>query len=228
MAYDTNPSLTASYVAWAQLCANRDMRAVEKARFLDHSFDEFWNRSDGVTPQQLASAAGTALLGMFLQHHNEGLLTLADEVSKGITPNHRWAKYINGAWITCLPDGWGYTPKLDANNNPTGAADLFFVPPPSGYTVAFDQATVDGANDKVVSFTITSGTVGNTFTWMISSGGQRVEGSGTISTTTQQVTGIDVSSLQRTLTLAVVCTEAAPQWLRSGPVATATVVLTLG
>ncbi|MDR9409816.1 MAG: T9SS type A sorting domain-containing protein [Balneolaceae bacterium] len=84
--------------------------------------------------------------------------------------------------------------------------------PPSGYSVSIDQSAINAANEDAVSFTFASAEVGATYNYTFSSsgGGTNVTGSGTIATTTDQVTGIDVSGLgDGTITLAVSLTDEA-------------------
>ena len=81
---------------------------------------------------------------------------------------------------------------------------------PAGYTVAFDQDPVNGANQTGVSFTFAAAEVGAGYAYSIASdgGGAAITGTGTIATATDQVTGIDVSALgDGTLTLTVALTD---------------------
>ncbi|MBU2885454.1 hypothetical protein KO507_06740 [Gilvimarinus agarilyticus] len=82
--------------------------------------------------------------------------------------------------------------------------------PPSGYSVAMDQASISSANETAVSFTFAAAQVGATYNYTLSSdgGGSNVTGSGTITTATDQITGIDVSGLgDGTLTLSATLTN---------------------
>lgn len=82
--------------------------------------------------------------------------------------------------------------------------------PPSGYSVSIDQASIDNDNDDALSFTFAGAEVGADYDYSISSsgGGTPVTGSGTISTATDQITGIDVTALpDGILTLAVTQTD---------------------
>ena len=83
---------------------------------------------------------------------------------------------------------------------------------PSGYAVAFTTSPVTAANYTAVAFQITGAEVGTTYNYSISSsgGGTPVTGSGTIATATQNVTGIDLSSLpDGTLTVSLTLTDTA-------------------
>lgn len=84
--------------------------------------------------------------------------------------------------------------------------------PPSGYSVAMDALQITTANQTDVSFTITAAEIGATYNYTISSdnGGTPVTGTGTISTATEQISGIDLSGLQDgTLTLSFTLTDGA-------------------
>ena len=85
--------------------------------------------------------------------------------------------------------------------------------PPSGYTVSIDQATITPANETSLSFTFAGAEVGTDYNYSIddtNGGTSAVIGTGTIVTATDQITGIDVSSLDDdNLTLTVYLTDAA-------------------
>jgi len=83
---------------------------------------------------------------------------------------------------------------------------------PKGYTVSIDQSEIDETNETAVSFTFAAAEVGTTYNYTFSSdnGGTDVSGSGTISTATDQITGIDLSRLEDgTITLSVTLTDEA-------------------
>jgi len=83
---------------------------------------------------------------------------------------------------------------------------------PAGYSVVFDQSAANNGNETAISFTFASAEVGATYNYSISSngGGTAVTGSGTISTASDQISGIDVSGLgDGTLNLSVTLTDAA-------------------
>ena len=70
---------------------------------------------------------------------------------------------------------------------------------PSGYAVTFDQSAANAANQSAMSITFTGAEVGASFTFLIdddaNAGTLPVTGSGFISAATQQITGLDFSSL---------------------------------
>ncbi|WP_235941844.1 MBG domain-containing protein, partial [Cyclobacterium roseum] len=81
---------------------------------------------------------------------------------------------------------------------------------PSGYSVTIDQNVIDEANQDQVGFTFAGAELESTYTFSFNSsgGGAAITGSGTILSTTQQVTGIDLSSVPNGLiTLTVALTD---------------------
>ncbi|MCG8475423.1 MAG: hypothetical protein MI784_08120, partial [Cytophagales bacterium] len=83
---------------------------------------------------------------------------------------------------------------------------------PSGYSVTIDQSPVNADNENAVSFTFAGAEVGATYNYSIisSGGGTPAAASGTISSATQSISGIDVSNLpDGTLTLSVTLTDPA-------------------
>ncbi|WP_282080668.1 Ig-like domain-containing protein [Aquimarina algiphila] len=83
---------------------------------------------------------------------------------------------------------------------------------PTGYTVAIDQNPINFGNTNAVSYTFSSAEVGATYNYTFSTSGgvETITGSGTIVTTTDQITGIDLSGLSDgTVTLLVTLTDPA-------------------
>ncbi len=101
----------------------------------------------------------------------------------------------------------------DVNGNETittAVVTIKDVTAPIGYSVSIDQTEIDDTNQTALSFTFTDAEVGTTYNYTIASSGgiDVVRGTGTISTSTDQITGIDVSSLKDgTLTLSVTLTD---------------------
>ncbi|MBB4119762.1 hypothetical protein GGR32_002068, partial [Mesonia hippocampi] len=84
--------------------------------------------------------------------------------------------------------------------------------PPSGYTVQIDQANVNASNETAISFTLFDAEVGTVYNYTIRNniGGTSISGSGNIVTSNQQITNIDVSSLDDgILTITVILTDSA-------------------
>ncbi|WP_200978007.1 MBG domain-containing protein [Echinicola sp. 20G] len=83
---------------------------------------------------------------------------------------------------------------------------------PSGYSVQIDQSPINFSNQLATSFTFAGAEMGASYEYTLSSsgGGTNVTGSGSITTATDQVTGIDLSDLgDGTITLSVALTDAA-------------------
>lgn len=88
------------------------------------------------------------------------------------------------------------------------AAGAVDITAPSGYAVSIDQASITAANDDALSFTFADAETSTTYDYSISNGGTSVTGTGSVTTATQQITGIDVTSLpDGTLTLSVTLTD---------------------
>ena len=83
---------------------------------------------------------------------------------------------------------------------------------PSGYAVVIDQNPIDSVNETNVSFTFSGAEIGITYNYSLTSdsGGTPVTGTGTITTATDQITGLDLSGLgDGLITLSVTLTDAA-------------------
>ncbi|WP_186758167.1 MBG domain-containing protein, partial [Echinicola salinicaeni] len=81
---------------------------------------------------------------------------------------------------------------------------------PTGYSVTIDQSSINSSNESAVSFTFAGAEIGATYNYTFSStgGGTNLTGTGTISTATDQITGIDLSGLgDGTITLSVTLTD---------------------
>jgi hypothetical protein len=126
---------------------------------------------------------------------------------------------VTGINVSGLPNGT-LTVSLtltDTSSNTGGAVTNTVVKntdvtAPSGYAVAFTTSPINAGNQTAAVFQITGAEVGATYNYSISSsgGGTPVTGSGTIATTTQNVTGINVSGLgDGTLTVSLTLTDAA-------------------
>jgi gliding motility-associated-like protein len=100
----------------------------------------------------------------------------------------------------------------DASGNKTVCEfDVEVKDAPAGYTVKIDQDKIDEHNQEALSFTFKDAEVGATYKYTITGSKEDVplSSTGTISTATQQVTGIDVSKfVNGTLTLKVILEDA--------------------
>jgi hypothetical protein len=122
---------------------------------------------------------------------------------------------ITGIGVNGLSDGTLTLTVALTDVAGNGGADVTDTIPkdttaPTGYSVAFDQASVTNINETAISFTFASAEIGTTYNYSITSsaGGTPVTGTGTISTVTEQVTGLNLSGLAvGTLTLIVTLTD---------------------
>ncbi|MEJ4088934.1 MBG domain-containing protein [Galbibacter orientalis] len=81
---------------------------------------------------------------------------------------------------------------------------------PSGYSVSIDQDPIFSTNQNTISFTFSGAEIGSSYDYTFSStgGGTNITGSGTVITATEQITGIDLSSLNDgTITLSAFLTD---------------------
>jgi hypothetical protein len=128
-------------------------------------------------------------------------------------------------------DGTGYLSAISADGDYSGDVDIrdatdgtdssngpktvtIDTVAPSGYTVNWDQVSINGSNETAASFTFAGAEVGTDYSYTITSSGGigSVSDTGTIATATDQITGIDVSSLPNgDLTLSVTLTDSVGQ-----------------
>ena len=137
---------------------------------------------------------------------------------------------VNGINISSLPDGtltFSVTLTDPAGNTGTAATATATLDQtaPSGYTISSDASTYNATTATAAGFTFASAEVGDTFAYTISSsgGGTALTGSGSVTSATQDVNGINISSLpDGTLTFSVTLTDPAGN---TGTAATATATL---
>ncbi|MBN2580694.1 MAG: peptidylprolyl isomerase [Pirellulales bacterium] len=83
-------------------------------------------------------------------------------------------------------------------------------PTPSGYTITTDDDLLNASEAKNTGFTFADAEVGATYRAVVTGGGSSVSYQGTITSATQHVTGLDVSSLPNgTITFSVTLTNTA-------------------
>ncbi len=154
--------------------------------------------------------AGTPIATINVESHS-GQLSIADDVLT-INPTAdllELTDYYVHIGNDAIHDLVGNA-YLGINNNTTWAFTVADVTAPSGYAVSIDQAEITLANQTALSFTFSGAEVGTTFGYTITSsgGGTPVTGSGSVSTASQQISGIDVSGLSNgTLTLNATLTD---------------------
>ncbi len=137
---------------------------------------------------------------------------------------------VTGIDVSSLADGTlTYSATLTDTSGNTGSAVTATATldktAPAGYSITADDSLIGASEAAAASFTFADAEVGATYSYTITSdaGGTPVSGSGTVSSATEQVTGIDVSSLpDGTLTFSVTLTDAAGN---TGSAATATTTL---
>ncbi|MEN6459211.1 MAG: peptidylprolyl isomerase [Thermoguttaceae bacterium] len=137
---------------------------------------------------------------------------------------------ITGIDVSSLADGTlTYSVTLTDTDDNTGGAvtatALLDQTAPTGYAIAVDDSDIDEDNETAVSFTFADAEVDATYTYTITSDGgtDSVTGTGTVASETNQITGIDVSSLaDGTLTFSFTLTDTAGN---SGAAVTATATL---
>ncbi|MBS7526930.1 S-layer homology domain-containing protein [Fusibacter paucivorans] len=136
---------------------------------------------------------------------------------------------ISGIDVSSLPDGTLTLsviltdPALNAGATATDTVSKDTVAP-NGYSIAIDQTQINSSNKTALAFTFSSAEIGTQFDYaIISDGGiETVTDSGTITSTDQQITPIDLSSLSDgTLTLSVTLTDSASN---TGSTSTDTVI----
>jgi cyclophilin family peptidyl-prolyl cis-trans isomerase len=137
------------------------------------------------------------------------------------------AQHVTGINVSSLSNGTlTYSVTLtDANSNVGAAATATATldkTAPSGYTITAGDSQINSSEATATSFTFAGAEVGATYNYSVTSsgGGTPVTGSGTVSSATQQITGINVSALSEgTLTYSVTLSDAAGN---AGTAATAT------
>ena len=175
-----------------------DQAEVNSGNHTAISFTTASAESDGSYSYSITSDGGAGSVA------NTGATTAASETISSID-------------LSGLPDGEltiSFTLTDSAGN--VGSATLATVvkdaTAPSGYTVSWDQSNVNSGNETSVSFTFAGGEATADYAYTITSdgGAGSVSSAGTLVTATDQVTGIDVSSLpDGTLTLSVTLTDTA-------------------
>ncbi|UXX79532.1 Ig-like domain-containing protein [Reichenbachiella carrageenanivorans] len=143
---------------------------------------------------------------------------LSNSQSLTITNNGDGTWEVADNTITALEEGvYGVTIYANDNVMNTGvdatSNELTIdLTAPTGYTASIDQTYINSSNVDALSFTFSGAEVGATYDYTLSSsgGGSEVTGSGTISTTTDQISDIDVSGLaEGIITLSVTLTDVA-------------------
>jgi hypothetical protein len=183
------------------------------------------NAKDGPHETLAATTSGTSITSSYANGvlTLSGVASLADyqTVLKTITYSDTASSPVTGERTIEVVANDGVLSSASATATVTVAGGSA----PTGYTITANSNTVNASADTSAGFTFAGATVGDTYNYSITSsgGGTVVTGSGTVSSATQQVTGINVSSLSDgTLTYSVTLTDTAA---RTGTAATATATL---
>jgi len=137
---------------------------------------------------------------------------------------------VSGIDVSSLPDGTlTFSATLTDTNGNTGsivtATATLDKTAPAGYSITADDSLIGASEAAATSFTFADAEIGATYSYTITSdaGGAEVTGGGTIASASEQVSGIDVSSLpDGTLTFSVTLTDTAGN---AGSAVTATATL---
>ena len=110
------------------------------------------------------------------------------------------AQDVTGIDVSSLPDGTvTYSVRLinavgNAGPAATGTSTLDTAAP-SGFSITPDQSTINAVDVTSTGFTIGGAAAGDVYNFSISDGSTSVTGSGTMTAASQDITGIDLSSL---------------------------------
>jgi hypothetical protein len=110
------------------------------------------------------------------------------------------AQDVTGIDVSSLPDGTvTYSVRLtNAVGNPGPAAtntSTLDTTAPSGFTITPDQSTINAVDVPSSGFTIGGAAVGDIYNFSITDGSNTVTGSGTMTAASQDITGINLTSL---------------------------------
>jgi len=164
----------------------------------------------GGTPQLSLTIGSTERQAVYQSGSGLGALLFRYTVQPGELDNDGIAVGTLAANGGTLRDAVGNNANLILNSVGSTTAVLVDAAAPSGYSVSIDQDPILPINESNVSFTFSGAEVGATYNYTFSSsgGGTSVSGSGTILTSTDQITGIDLSGLGiGTITLSVTLTD---------------------
>jgi hypothetical protein len=183
------------------------------------------NLQDGSAEQLQADTSGTSISSAYAN----GVLTLsgvADVATyQGVLRNVKYCDTSSSPVLASrtisvvVNDGTAISAAV------TTSLTLITGPVPSGYSITSNQSTLNSTTATAAGFTFAGAQVGATYNYTVSSsgGGTPVTGSGTVSSATQNVTGINVSTLtDGTLTFSVMLTNI---YGITGNTATATALL---
>ena len=149
---------------------------------------------------------GTQRIATYLSGHNSSALSFSYVITTGEEDN-------DGVRLVSLQ-----TNSDTAQDSLGNSATLSFTPitetnllvdaiAPTGYNLSIDQSLI-GSNATLLSFTITGGIDGDTYSYTLSDGITTLTGNGTLTGASHNVSAIDVSGLnETTLTLSLTLTD---------------------
>jgi cyclophilin family peptidyl-prolyl cis-trans isomerase len=153
------------------------------------------NLLDGSSETLSANVTNTALT----TNYSGGVLTISGVADASVYQNVlKTITYKNSA---VSPQSGNRTINVVVNdgaaNSVTAVSNILVTAPPTGYSVTANDTVVNAAKAASTGFTFAGATIGTTYSYTISSNGGSgsVTGTGTITSATQAVTGINVSSL---------------------------------
>jgi cyclophilin family peptidyl-prolyl cis-trans isomerase len=166
------------------------------------------NPLDGDYEKLAAEVSGTSLASAY----SNGVLTISGAASLAIYNEVlRSLTYSNSAISPQTGSRYIHVVVSDGSSNSQPAtATVTVTSGPSNYTIVANNALINAANTRATGFTFTGAEVGATYAYTVTSDGGdgSVTGNGTISSASQSVTDIDVSSLpDGTLTFSVTLTD---------------------
>lgn len=184
---------------------------------LDAASDTGVSQTDNETNDTTPTVSGSGETGVRVTVYND-----ADNSGhEGSGELLGYADVTGGTWsLTVASLGEGThnlrAYQIDAADNTSDSTAILAVTvdttAPSGHGISADDSTINNNEKTSTSFTFSGAEVGTTYDLTVSSsgGGTNVTASGTVGSSTEQITGIDVSGLNDgTLTYSVVLTDTA-------------------
>ncbi len=180
---------------------------------------------DGDSEKLTADTSNTAITSTYAN----GVLTLSGVAD--LATYLQVLKTVKYSDTAMSPQAGDRTIQVVANdgivNSLAATATVTVVLTPMNYTIAADDSLINASEAAATSFTFAAAETGTTYNYTVTSSGgsasDPVTGTGTVTTATQQVTGVNVSTLpDGTLTYSATLTNAAGN---SGIAATATAKL---
>jgi hypothetical protein len=203
---------TAPVVSSVSVPSNGSYGAGDNLDFTVNADENITVNTTGGTPQLSITVGATTRQATYQSGSGSSALLFRYTVQAGENDADGIAVGSLSANGGTLSDGVGNPMTLTLNSVASTASVLVDTTAPSGHSVSFDDSAINSSEAGSTSFTFASAEVGAAYSYTITSsgGGGSVNGSGTISGASQQITGVNVSGLgDGTLTLSVVLTDSA-------------------